>query len=57
MTAGAASHLPICGFPSSTRTFRDVIPALSKTATVIVPDLPGFGESSSWARPMSRIPD
>lgn len=33
------------GFPSSARTFRDVIPELSRAAYVIAPDLPGFGES------------
>jgi pimeloyl-ACP methyl ester carboxylesterase len=33
------------GFPSSARTFRDVIPRLSHIAYVIAPDLPGFGES------------
>jgi pimeloyl-ACP methyl ester carboxylesterase len=33
------------GFPSSSKTFRDVIPSLSRTAYVIAPDLPGFGES------------
>ncbi|HWK68420.1 MAG TPA: alpha/beta hydrolase [Rhizobiaceae bacterium] len=48
MTAGAASDPPILllhGFPSSSRTFRDVAPPLSKSAWVIAPDLPGFGES------------
>ncbi len=33
------------GFPSSSRTFRDVIPVLETTTRVIAPDLPGFGES------------
>ena len=33
------------GFPSSARTFRDVIPTLSQVADVIAPDLPGFGQS------------
>src|SRR5688572_1738691 len=33
------------GFPSSARTFRDVVPELSQAAYVIAPDLPGFGES------------
>src|SRR5918996_771176 len=33
------------GFPSSARTFREVVPGLSQAAYVIAPDLPGFGES------------
>jgi pimeloyl-ACP methyl ester carboxylesterase len=33
------------GFPSSARTFREVVPELSQAAHVIAPDLPGFGES------------
>jgi pimeloyl-ACP methyl ester carboxylesterase len=33
------------GFPSSARTFRDVIPVLADTVRVIAPDLPGFGQS------------
>jgi pimeloyl-ACP methyl ester carboxylesterase len=33
------------GFPSSARTFRDVIPVLSQSTYVIAPDLPGFGRS------------
>lgn len=54
VTAGVASDPPILllhGFPSSVRTFRDVIPALSKTAWVIAPDLPGFGESDVLPSP------
>jgi pimeloyl-ACP methyl ester carboxylesterase len=48
ITAGEPSKpavLLLHGFPSSARTFRDVVPALSQTAFVIAPDLPGFGES------------
>lgn len=37
--------LLIHGFPSSSRTFRGVIPALAEIAFVIAPDMPGFGES------------
>lgn len=37
------------GFPSSARTFRQVIPQLSQAAYVIAPDLPGFGESDVLA--------
>src|ERR671914_2351934 len=48
ITAGEASKpavLLLHGFPSSARTFRDIVPELSRTAYVIAPDLPGFGES------------
>ncbi len=48
ITAGEASRpavLLLHGFPSSARTFRDVVPELSQAAHVIAPDLPGFGES------------
>jgi pimeloyl-ACP methyl ester carboxylesterase len=41
----APSILLLHGFPSSARTFRDVIPVLSQSAHVIAPDLPGFGRS------------
>lgn len=48
VTAGEASKpavLLLHGFPGSGRTFRDVVPELSQAAYIIVPDLPGFGES------------
>lgn len=48
ITAGEPSRpavLLLHGFPSSSRTFRAVVPELSEDAYVIVPDLPGFGES------------
>lgn len=48
LTAGEASRpavLLLHGFPSSARTFREVVPELSRAAYVIAPDLPGFGES------------
>lgn len=54
VTAGSASDPPILllhGFPSSARTFRNVIPILSKTAWVIAPDLPGFGGSDVLPSP------
>jgi pimeloyl-ACP methyl ester carboxylesterase len=35
------------GFPSSSHTFREVMPRLAEVAHVIAPDLPGFGLSSS----------
>ncbi len=43
------------GFPSSSATFREVAPALSAVARVIVPDLPGFGESEPL--PAARFAD
>jgi pimeloyl-ACP methyl ester carboxylesterase len=39
------------GYASSSRTFRDVIPALSRVAYVIAPDLPGYGESDPLPTP------
>lgn len=48
VTAGEASMpavLLLHGFPTSARTFRDVIPELSRDAYLVAPDLPGFGES------------
>jgi pimeloyl-ACP methyl ester carboxylesterase len=48
ITAGDSSRpavLLLHGFPSSARTFRDVVPDLSQAAYVIAPDLPGFGQS------------
>ena len=35
------------GFPSSSHTFREVMPALADVAYVVAPDLPGFGMSSA----------
>jgi len=48
VTAGDPSRpalLLLHGFPSSSRTFRDVIPGLAQVAFVIAPDLPGYGQS------------
>lgn len=39
------------GSPSSARMFRDLIPGLSRVAHVVVPDLPGFGESDPLPAP------
>jgi pimeloyl-ACP methyl ester carboxylesterase len=39
------------GFPSSSRTFRHIIPRLSESCFVIAPDLPGFGQSGLIADP------
>ncbi|MER8767788.1 alpha/beta fold hydrolase [Mesorhizobium sp. M0960] len=47
-TAGDASEPALVllhGFPSSSRTFRDVIAPLSGSVYVVAPDLPGFGAS------------
>jgi pimeloyl-ACP methyl ester carboxylesterase len=33
------------GFPSSSRSFRNIIPRVSEDCFVIAPDLPGFGQS------------
>lgn len=54
ITAGAAPNPPLLllhGFPSSARTFRDLIPMLADSAYVIAPDLPGFGESEPLPEP------
>jgi pimeloyl-ACP methyl ester carboxylesterase len=54
ITAGETSKpavLLLHGFPSSSRTFRDVVPRLSQVAYVIAPDLPGFGESAVLPTP------
>ena len=48
VTAGDPSNsalLLLHGFPSSSRTFRDVIPGLARVAYVVAPDLPGYGQS------------
>jgi pimeloyl-ACP methyl ester carboxylesterase len=48
ITAGDPSSpavLLLHGFPSSSRMFRGIVPALSEAAYVIAPDLPGFGGS------------
>jgi pimeloyl-ACP methyl ester carboxylesterase len=48
ITAGEPANpalLLLHGFPSSARTFREVIPVLAQTAYVVAPDLPGFGQS------------
>ncbi len=53
-TAGDTSKpalLLLHGYPSSSRTFRDVIPGLSRVACVVAPDLPGYGESDPLPEP------
>lgn len=50
--------LLIHGFPSSSRTFREVIHPLARNCFVIAPDLPGFGGSDPVDRPsFSRFAD
>ncbi|MCG5468358.1 alpha/beta hydrolase [Micromonospora sp. LAH09] len=44
---GQPTVLLLHGFPSSSHTFREVMPTLADVAHVIAPDLPGFGMSSS----------
>ncbi|NGO06936.1 alpha/beta hydrolase [Streptomyces sp. HC44] len=44
---GQPAVLLLHGFPSSSHTFREVMPRLADAAYVIAPDLPGFGMSSS----------
>jgi pimeloyl-ACP methyl ester carboxylesterase len=54
VTAGAPSNpslLLLHGFPSSARTFREIIPVLAERVHVIAPDLPGFGESDVLPSP------
>lgn len=54
ITAGEKSKpavLLLHGSPSSARMFRQVVPALSRVAYVIAPDLPGFGESDVLPSP------
>jgi pimeloyl-ACP methyl ester carboxylesterase len=45
------SVLLLHGFPTSSLTFRDVIPRLSEVCFVIAPDLPGSGQSDLVADP------
>jgi pimeloyl-ACP methyl ester carboxylesterase len=54
VTAGDLSKpalLLLHGYASSSRTFREVIPTLSRVAYVVAPDLPGYGESEPLATP------
>ncbi|MGY3515660.1 alpha/beta fold hydrolase [Micromonospora sp. PTRAS2] len=44
---GQPAVLLLHGFPSSSHSFREVMPTLADVAYVIAPDLPGFGMSSS----------
>lgn len=54
VTAGDNANpavLLLHGFPSAVHTFHDVIPGLARTAYVIAPDLPGFGQSDVLPSP------
>ncbi|MDQ0572334.1 pimeloyl-ACP methyl ester carboxylesterase [Variovorax paradoxus] len=54
VVAGNPNHpavLLLHGFPSSSRTFRNIVPRLSQACFVIAPDLPGFGQSDLIADP------
>jgi pimeloyl-ACP methyl ester carboxylesterase len=54
VTAGDKSNpglLLLHGYANSSRTFRDVIPALSDVAYVVAPDLPGYGQSDPLPSP------
>lgn len=44
--AGAPAVLLLHGFPTSSRMFRNLIPALARDYHVIAPDYPGFGHSA-----------
>lgn len=49
--SGRSALVLLHGFPSSSRSFRDVIEPLSRSAFVIAPDLPGFGASDVLPEP------
>jgi pimeloyl-ACP methyl ester carboxylesterase len=54
VTAGDPANpalLLLHGFPSSARTFREIVPVLAETVHVIAPDLPGFGQSDVLPAP------
>lgn len=53
-TAGSPENpsiLLLHGFPSSSRSFRKLLPDLSRRAHLIAPDLPGFGASEVLPAP------
>lgn len=55
---GKPALLLIHGFPSSSKSFQDVISPLARDCFVIAPDLPGFGASEPIERPsFSRFAD
>ena len=53
-TAGDSSQTAVVllhGLPNSSRNFRGVIGPLSRSAFVVAPDLPGFGDSDVLPKP------
>lgn len=48
---GRPALLLIHGFPSASKSFRNVIDALARDCFVVAPDLPGFGSSDPIGRP------
>lgn len=55
---GTPALLLLHGFPSSSKSFRNVMGPLSEDCFVIAPDLPGFGKSEPLERPsFSRFAD
>src|SRR5262245_28808629 len=54
VVAGNLDNPPVLllhGFPSSSRTFRNMIPRLAEVCFVVAPDLPGFGQSGLIPNP------
>jgi pimeloyl-ACP methyl ester carboxylesterase len=49
-TPGNPAVLLLHGFPTSSHMFRDLIPLLADRYHVVVPDLPGFGNTASPPR-------
>jgi len=52
---GAPAVLLLHGFPTSSRMFRNLIPALAGRYHVIAPDYPGFGQSPAPERKMFQF--
>ena len=47
---GAPAVLLLHGWPGDRTDYREVVPLVSATADVVVPDLRGFGESDKRTR-------
>jgi alpha/beta hydrolase fold len=52
---GAPVVLPLHGFPTSSRMFRNLIPMLADKYRVIAPDYPAFGHSAVPSRSVFTI--